>query len=192
MNEKILQRLAELERRLANLLMTGQVADVDYPSGYVKVAAGALTTTWLPWVTHRAGPDVSFWAPEVGEQVMVLSPCGEPELGVVLPAIYQNLYPHTDQRETVKRVQFADGADMSYDRARHALAILLPPGATTTLIAQGGITVEGNVTVKGNIKATGDITDKTRSMQADRVIYNGHRHLSPETGAKTSEPGAQQ
>ncbi|USH01067.1 phage baseplate assembly protein V [Grimontia kaedaensis] len=192
MTELILQRLAELERRLSNLLMTGQVVDVDYNTGHVKVSTGFLTTTWLPWVTQRAGPDVSFWAPEVGEQVVVLSPCGEPELGVVLPAIYQNLYPHTDQRETVRRVQFADGADMSYDRAIHALSILLPPGATTTLIAKGGITVEGDVTVKGNITATGDISDKTRSMQADRVIYNGHRHRSPETQANTSEPGAQQ
>lgn len=33
-----------------------------------------------------------------------------------------------------------------------------------------------DVFVKGSIKADGEITDHTRSMQADRLIYNGHKH----------------
>jgi len=39
------------------------------------------------------------------------------------------------------------------------------------------VQVKGNLLVDGNITATGDITDKTRSMDADRKQYfNPHRH----------------
>ncbi|WP_201746365.1 phage baseplate assembly protein V [Veronia nyctiphanis] len=124
--------------------------------------------------------------------MLLLSPCGEPELGVVLPAIYQNTYPATDSRASVRRVLFADGADFSYDRKHHALTIILPGEGTTTLVTKEGLNIIGDVTVNGNILATGDITDKTRSMQADRVIYNGHNHVSPETGKDTSTPSPQQ
>ncbi len=192
MSELILQRLAELERRLSNLLMTGVVVEADYELGKVKVSVGLLTTSWLRWLTLRAGNDVDYWAPEVGEQVMLLCPCGEPELGVVLPAIYQDAYPPTDQRETLRRVVFADGADFSYDRAHHALTLVLPTQGKTTLIAKGGVSVVGDVSIMGDLHATGNISDNTRSMQADRDIYNGHKHRSPETQANTSEPGSQQ
>ncbi|WP_201746364.1 phage baseplate assembly protein V [Veronia nyctiphanis] len=62
MTEAILQRLAELERRLSNLLMTGVIVETDEDLGKVKVAAGLLTTGWVPWLTHRAGPDIDYWA----------------------------------------------------------------------------------------------------------------------------------
>jgi phage baseplate assembly protein V len=42
--------------------------------------------------------------------------------------------------------------------------------------------------VNGNIKATGNITDGTRSMAADRSLYNEHGH-SPNS---TSQPSPQQ
>jgi phage gp45-like len=40
--------------------------------------------------------------------------------------------------------------------------------------------------VSGNIAAGGQITDGTRSMAADRAIYNSHRHN--ETGSVTGAP----
>ncbi|WP_174889358.1 phage baseplate assembly protein V [Candidatus Williamhamiltonella defendens] len=188
----ILQRLAEVERRLSNIFFIGTITDADYHNALVKVEAGPLETGWLHWMTARASHDVDYWAPEIGEQVLLLCPDGEPELGVVLPALYQNPFPATDNRPTVRRTRFADGADLSYDREAHAFKIMLPEGATTALISQGGISIVGDVHVTGHIRATEDITDHTRSMQEDRDIYNGHTHRSPETGAETSTPGAPQ
>lgn len=182
MLDNILQRLAEVERKLTNVLLIGTISDADYDKALVKVEAGKLETGWLHWITTRAGNDVDYWAPEIGEQVLVMSPGGDPEIGVVLPALYQNNFPATDILPTVRRVRFADGADFSYDRENSALKIILPAGATSEIVSDGGIQLTGNTTITGqlhvtdNIKGDKDITDLTRSMQADRDIYNDHDH----------------
>lgn len=41
------------------------------------------------------------------------------------------------------------------------------------------------------VLCTGDVSDSTRSMAADRAIYNGHDHIVPTVG-KTEPPGAPQ
>ncbi|WP_064116775.1 phage baseplate assembly protein domain-containing protein [Pseudomonas fluorescens] len=56
---------------------------------------------------------------------------------------------------------------------------------TDTLVVKAGkkvrfetplVEMSGNEYVEGSVKADGDIADHTRTMQADRVIYNGHNH----------------
>ncbi len=71
---------------------------------------------------------------------------------------------------------YADGAVIEYDRETHQLNAVLPDGATTELVSDGGVTIIGDVIVTGNIKATGEVIDHTRSMKADRDIYNSHTH----------------
>ncbi len=173
---EVLKRLNEIERMLANVILVGDIIEADYANALVKAKSGKIETGWVPWITTRAGNDADWWAPEVGEQVVILSPNGNPELAVVLPAIYQNQYPAPDNKPTVRRVLFADGADFSYDREVKALKIILSEGATTDLVSKGGVSIVGNVHVTGNITATEEITDHTRSMQADRDIYNDHDH----------------
>lgn len=195
---QVLQRLADIERRLSNVLLMGVIVDADYERALVKVAAGTLETGWLCWITTRAGNDIDYWAPEIGEQVMVMSPTGDVERGVVMPAIYQNKFPATDQRETLRRIRFSDGADFSYDREANKLNISLPQGATTALVSEGGVeitgatTINGETTVNGTLHVTGNISagenviDSTRSMKDDRLIYNDHVH-SPSDKKPTSK-----
>ena len=208
---EIIQRITELERRLANMLLIGVISDVDYERSLVQVTVGELITGWLPWLTRRAGKDIDYWAPEVGEQVLVMSPYGDPALGVVLPALYRELSPAPDQRATVHRRTYANGAVVEYDREANHLKAVLPESGTTELISQGGIEITGNtkingelhvtdnttidteLQVKGNIKGDKDITDKTRSMAADRGIYNSHVHPGVKPGpATTGTTGAAQ
>lgn len=187
--------ITELHRRVANLLKMGRIEEVNY-SGVIplcRVRIADLLTGWLPMLALRAGPDNCWWAFEVNEQVMVLSPSGDPAQGVVLGAINQQRFPAQGDRPDVHRTVYADGAVIEYDRAAHHLEAILPSDATTKLVSDGGIAIIGDVTVTGHIKASGDITDHTRSMQADRNIYNNHTHSGVKSGgSSTASPNESQ
>jgi len=125
---------------------------------------------------------VSWHAPEVGEQVVVLSPSGELNQGVVLAGLFQTAHPHPVNTPEKQHILYKDGAVIEYDRELHHLKAILPAGATTELVSDGGVAFKGDLHVDGNITSTQDITDKVRSMQADRDIYNGHDHADPQGG----------
>ena len=183
--------MARLARRLEGLIQVGRIVAADYKQAKVQVKSGHETSAWLPWVTLRAGPDRHWWAPEVGEQVLILSPMGDLGAGVVLPGLYRAAHPAPADDPARHLVEYSDGAAFMYDRRRHHWDISLPAGATVRLVAPGGVTIAGDVTVTGNIKATGEIADRTRSMGADREIYNRHTHPG-DSGGTTGRPGAGQ
>ncbi len=187
--------IAELHRRLANLVRVGQVAAIDYAGAVpkVRVAIGALTTAWLPLVCMRAGVDTSWWPVDVDEQVLVLSPSGDLAQGVVVAGLNQTRFPAGGNSVDVHRCCYADGAVIEYDKASHCLQAILPAGATARLEADGGINIIGDVHVTGNITATQDISDGVRSMQADRIIFNRHTHAGIRAGgSNTAVPNEQQ
>jgi phage baseplate assembly protein V len=140
-------RLAELERRLDNLLRLGTVAAADYSGARVRVQSGELLTGWIPWLTRRAADDIDWWAPEVGEQVLLLSPCGDPAQAVCLPAIYQAARPAPETSPTVRTIRFADGMRISYDRRQSLLAVDCPGTANVSLSGDAVVQVGGAATV---------------------------------------------
>lgn len=183
--------MVRLARRLEGLIQVGRIVAADYKQAKVQVKSGHRASAWLPWVTLRAGPDRHWWAPEVGEQVLILSPMGETNAGVVLPGLYRAAHPPPAHDPARHLAEYSDGAVFVYDRSLHHWDIRLPAGATVRLVAPGGVSIEGNVTVTGDIKATGEITDGARSMSADREIYNRHTHRG-DSGGTTGQPGASQ
>ena len=116
-------RNGDAERRLENICRIGSVAEVDYANARVRIETGDLLTAWLPWITRRAGPDVDWWAPEVGEQVVVLSPGGVLEDGVVLGSIYQDSYAAPANTPNIHTTRYQDGTTITYDRSAHKLTI---------------------------------------------------------------------
>lgn len=160
---------AELERTRANTVQIGTVAEADYAKARVRVKLGELVTAWLPWLSLRAGGDRAWSAPEIGEQVAVLCPDGDPAGGIVLGAIYSTAHPAPADHADVHRVTYSDGAVIEYDRAAHRLAAVLPDGATTQLTSTGGVTVaadggvtvtaaSGGVSITGNTRITGTLS----------------------------------
>lgn len=179
--------LEDIARRLSNLLRVGVIVQADYPQAKVKVNYGQdeqgqdLVTGWLPWMTQRAGNDVTWHAPEVGEQVMVFSPSGDPQLGLVFMSLYQQAKPAPANRATVHRTEYDDGAIIEYDRAAHRLTASLPNGGTTILTSPGGVTINGNVSINGDVDVSGgDVT-------ADGISLKTHKHPG-DSGGVTGQP----
>lgn len=135
-------RIGELERRLANVTRAGTILEADYSKARVRVKMGKNTTAWLPWVSSRAGGDKTWHAPEVGEQVLVLSPAGDLCAGFVIGGVYKQDRPANADAATVSRTTYADGAVVEYDRAAHAYAISIPAGGKATVKAGASSTLE--------------------------------------------------
>jgi len=148
---------AELERRLWNLLRPGVIAEADYGAAKVKIQSGDLVTGWIPWLTTRAAGDSDWWAPEVGEQVLMLSPGGDPAQAVVLPALYQQAHPAPAADENVRRVKFADGTVIEYDRAAHRLKVDCVGDIEIHAAKNVTVNVDGNVTANAGGNMTADV-----------------------------------
>ncbi|MES9901126.1 MAG: phage baseplate assembly protein V [Sedimenticola sp.] len=168
--------LAQLARQLHNLIRPGTIAEVDCTAARVRVTAGDLLTGWLPWLTARAGADRSWWAPTVGEQVLLLCPGGNPAQGYALPGLYQTAFPPTAADADIHRTTYHDGAAVEYDTATARMAITLPAGGTLSITADGGLDIIGDVTVTGDVIANG-------------ISLKHHTHGGVITGgATTNEP----
>ncbi|MDK2594635.1 phage baseplate assembly protein V [Pseudoalteromonas obscura] len=144
---------SDMQHRFAKLISIGTVEEVDYELARVKVRIGEWLTAKLPWLTHQAAQDMTWQAPEVGEQVLVIAPSGDMAQGIILGSLYANAHeqPHfkmnhvvdatsvtgdelvkglsavgADSREHVQRTHYQDGAIVQYDREKHAYDIFVP------------------------------------------------------------------
>jgi len=115
--------IAELQRKLANVIRIGIVKEVDYEKAKVKVKIGEFLTNFLPWIAGRAGEEKSWFVPSIDEQVVIFSPLGELSLGVVLAGIYQKKYSAPENRKEVSSFTFEDGTKLSYNKENHNLEI---------------------------------------------------------------------
>lgn len=169
-------QLADLARRLANLIRPGRIEQADYARARVRVRAGELLTDWLPWLTHRAGGDVTWWAPEVGEQVLVLSPDGEPAQAWVLPAGFSEAAAAPADRETVHVTRYQDGAVIQYDREAHKLTATIPGDVELTAAGKVTCTAEGAIDARSAVSVT---------LTAPEVTIVGTRSIGLVTPALT-------
>ena len=145
----------ELARRLANVIREGTVAEVDTANYRLRVEYDAdddgnpILTAPIPWLTCRAGEDRTWWAPEIGEQVVLLAPSGELTQALALPALYSDENPAPGDDADKRIAKHSDGALFEYDRANHRYRIALPNdgeaviniGGTTLTIEADGMTL---------------------------------------------------
>ncbi len=167
--------IAEIERRLSNLARIGTIAEADYGKALVRVRSDGFTTEWLPWITRRAGGDIDWWAPEVGEQVLVIAPSGLMEDAFVLPALYSNSKPEPEQSPDKHTVRYQNGDAVTHDRSNGSWLvqcagdITVQAGGSVTIIAAGPVLVQspsvtldtpettctGNLTIAKNLAIQG-------------------------------------
>jgi phage baseplate assembly protein V len=118
-----LASIQELARAIRNMIRTGIVVETDLDAGRCRVQTGGIYTDWLQWLTHRAGRSRTWWAPSVGEQVMILAVGGELDTAFVLPGIYSDDNPAPSASADAWLVEFPDGAVMSYEPETGALTV---------------------------------------------------------------------
>ncbi|MBR8314653.1 phage baseplate assembly protein V [Burkholderia dolosa] len=130
--------LAELNRRVANMIRIGTVQSVEagdtVPTAIVAISGDdgvQLTTDPRPIAVLRAGPDGAAWLPEPGEQVELISPMGDLSQSYVGRSIPCDAFPCVVNATGVWRARFSDGAVIEYDRQAHALNATLPGGTAT-------------------------------------------------------------
>lgn len=179
--------LGELSRQIANLIRVGEVTELDFAdpeAPRVRVEVSGFPSDWLPWSAARAGATRKWSPPSVGEQVIIVAPYGDLGQAMIIGSLFSAATPAPDTSATSETIEYPDGSTVRYDSASHTL--------TVTIAEEGRVVVnckEATVnaaeemtfntplaTFSGNIKAAGDIEDGTRSMTADRQIYNQHAH----------------
>lgn len=116
-------QLNEVFRLLRNIVRTGVVTAVDLSAGLCRVQTGGIQTTWLNWLTTRAGRSRTWWAPSVGEQVLLLAIGGELDTAFVLPGIFSDENPAPSASADAWHVSFPDGAVIEYEPETSALAV---------------------------------------------------------------------
>lgn len=110
-----LTTLQDIARAIRNLIRTGIVTDVDPVGGLCRVQTGGMQTTWLNWLTCRAGRSRVWWAPSIGEQVLILAIGGELDTAFVLPGIFSDDHPAPSASSDAFHVAFPDGAVIEYE-----------------------------------------------------------------------------
>lgn len=118
-----LTSLQEIARAIRNLIRTGVVTDVEPVEGLCRVQTGGMQTTWLNWLTCRAGRSRVWWAPSVGEQVLILAIGGELDTAFVLPGIFSDDHPAPSASPDALHVSFPDGAVIEYEPENGALTV---------------------------------------------------------------------
>jgi phage baseplate assembly protein V len=111
----------ELARAIRNMVRTGTVFETDTDAGRCRVQTGGNITDWLQWLTQRAGRSRTWWAPSVGEQVLILAVGGELDTAFVLPGIFSDDHPAPSASADALHIAFPDGAVIEYEPATSAL-----------------------------------------------------------------------
>jgi phage baseplate assembly protein V len=186
----------DILRQLANLIRFGTVQTVA--GKRVQVKLGGLLTRPLPWIAARAGQTKSWAPPDIGEQVVVLSPNGDVGAGVVVGGLFcdANDAPHDATPDNVL-IAFRDGAVLLYDQAAHLLKVTLPADGRVAVTAPGGVTLTGNVTIDGalsvshaatfaqTVHASEAITSDA-DVKAGTISLTNHPHDKVQPGAGIS------
>jgi len=118
-----LANINELARAIRNMIRTGVIVETDLNVGRCRVQTGGNITDWLQWLTQRAGHSRTWWAPSIGEQVLILAVGGELDTALVLPGIFSDDHPAPSASADTLHIAFPDGAVIEYEPATSALTV---------------------------------------------------------------------
>lgn len=169
---------ADIQRRLENLIRLGQIKSVTAAKPFmtVTVQIDEITTAPIRYLNLRAGNDKTWDPPSIGEEVLVLSPCGVLEIGIAVGGLNNADNPalSTDLNKNIR--MFSDGCLISYDTQSHALEAILPSGGTAVLTATGGVTINADTTINGNLQINGSTAMTGNNTVGGSQMVQGSSH----------------
>lgn len=206
-----LETLSELARAVRDIIRIGVVAEVNTTMGVCRVQSGELITDWLHWLTPRSGSARTWWAPSIGEQVLLLSLGGELDTGFVLPGIYSDDFPAPSASLQAYHVSFSDGAVLEYEPETGALTVsgiqtadisaatsISATAPNVTVTASSKITLDTPEVVCTNKLTTGSLEVKKGGVMKGNIAHTGgaftsngvqvdtHSHGGVQTGGRNT------
>ncbi|SDS49829.1 phage baseplate assembly protein V [Halopseudomonas litoralis] len=184
--------IADLRRRLDNMIRPGTIYAVDHAQTRCRVKTGDLLTGWLRYFVGRAGSVRRHSAPSLGEQCTVFSPSGEMATGFVLVGINSDQFPAPSVSPSLDSTTYADGTWFGYDMGSKEMTVIMTTGGKITAYAPGGVAIHGDVTITGTVTVSEDVAVKG-SVKADKdVVASGvdlvtHTHGGVERGSSRTE-----
>jgi phage baseplate assembly protein V len=115
--------LSEMNRRLLQIVRIGVIQEIDYAKAKARVKIGDNMTGWRPWVSLAKG----WIPPAVGDQVVVLSPNGDFEQGIILSALYHSKSKPPSDKENEIKFKFAEHNYITFDFDLQKMAIKIGP-----------------------------------------------------------------
>ena len=171
--------LAELSRRLDNIINLGTITEADHSTRKIRVQVGELQTAWLPWPVS-IGKNYVHWQPlRVGTQVVLAAPAGELAHAVVVAMCFTQAIS-TSNDEDLDEIEFNDGTRVAYSSATKSLEMYS--------VGSVHLEADGNLTLKASaIGIDGPVTQVGGDMTSDGISAQGHIH--PESvGVETGGP----
>lgn len=150
-----MNQIAELFRRLDNMIRHGTIAAVDHGDPAqgkpprCRVQTGKILTGWIPFYTRRAG-STNDWDPvSDGEQCTVFSPSGDLAQGVALVGLYSDANPATSNDPAVHRVEWANGDYVEHNAETGAYSLKVAghvniEAASLTINCTGAVSINGS------------------------------------------------
>lgn len=202
---------AELNRKIANIIKQGVIAESDPARALVRVQHGELMTDWLPYFVPAAGNVSVHRPPSVGENCVIFSPSGETANGMVMCGMASTSFPSPAQSADETVVKFPDGAIINYNHSSGQMTLKavakLTIDAPDTLIT-GNVVIQkmttsnglltytagmsgsggagGGTTIKGEINHEGTLTN-TGKITSNGIVVDDHIHPG-DSGGKTGKP----
>ncbi len=202
----------ELARAIRNMVRTGVVVETDLDAGRCRVQTGGIITDWLQWLTQRAGRSRTWWAPSVGEQVLILAVGGELDTAFVLPGIFSDENPAPSASADALHIAFPDGAVIEYEPKTSALTVsgiktadvtasesLTATAPLVTVKASTRITLDtpevvctnklitGSLEVQRGGTMRGDIEHSGGALSSNGKVLHTHKHPG-DSGGTTGAP----
>jgi len=158
----IYAELSELKRRVGAMVSFGTVVESRAADGkaLVRVAVYERVTDWLP-VASLSNSFFKLWIPPlVGMQVTVISPGGDADYGVVIPAIF-----NTNCKEPAD----ANGSNAILEAGGNRVVF---GSSDIHITAPSSVSIDTpTVSISGDLVVAGDIRDS-------RGDLTGHTHVT--------------